>query len=75
MSLSTDLFSRSLARHYSHFDVENRLLFTGHSHQAWPDAALEGLIESFDAAARAVDTKWDIVFEKVNIMRQYLKDF
>ncbi|KPP95981.1 MAG: Selenocysteine lyase [Bacteroidetes bacterium HLUCCA01] len=75
MSLSTDLFSRSLARHYSHFDVENRLLFTGHSHQAWPDAALEGLIESFDAAARAVDTKWDIVFEKVDIMRQYLKDF
>jgi len=73
MSLSTDLFSRSLARHYSHFDVENRLLFTGHSHQAWPDAALEGLIESFDAAARAVDTKWDIVFEKVDIMRQYLK--
>ncbi|MCC5926756.1 MAG: hypothetical protein JJU41_09385 [Bacteroidetes bacterium] len=75
MSLHTDIFSERLARHYSHFDVQNRLLFTGHSHQAWPDVALEGLIESFDVAASAVDTKWDVVFEKVDIMRSYLKDY
>lgn len=75
MPLLTDLYSSALARHYSHFDVSNRLLFTGHSHQAWPDVALEGLIESYDVAARLVDTKWDIVFEKVDIMREYLKSF
>jgi kynureninase len=75
MPLQTDIFSARLAKHYSHFDVENRLLFTGHSHQAWPDAALEGLIEAFDVAARKVDTKWDVVFEKVGVMRDYLKDF
>ncbi|MCH8496619.1 MAG: hypothetical protein LAT57_13445, partial [Balneolales bacterium] len=75
MPLLTDLYSSALARHYSHFDVSNRLLFTGHSHQAWPDVALEGLIESYDVAARLVDTKWDVVFEKVDIMREYLKSF
>jgi kynureninase len=32
----------ALARHYSRFGVERRLLLTGHSHQAWPDVALEG---------------------------------
>lgn len=75
MPLSTDLFSERLARHYSHFDVANRLLFTGHSHQAWPDVALDGLIEAFDTAARQVDTKWDVVFEKVGVMRDYLKEY
>lgn len=75
MSLQTDFFSSRLAKHYSHFDVENRLLFTGHSHQAWPDVALEGLIEAFDVAARKVDTKWDVVFEKIDVMRDYLKRY
>ena len=31
-----------LAAFYSHFDVQTRLLLTGHSHQAWPDVALDG---------------------------------
>jgi kynureninase len=75
MSLQTDIFSSRLAKHYSHFDVENRLLFTGHSHQAWPDVALKGLIEAFDVAALKVDTKWDVVFEKIDVMRDYLKRY
>jgi kynureninase len=75
MSLQTDLFSSRLARHYSHFDVENKLLFTGHSHQAWPDVALDGLIEAFDTSARLVDTKWDVVFDKIEVMRGYLRDY
>jgi len=75
MSLQTDLFSSRLAAHYTHFDVENKLLFTGHSHQAWPDVALDGLIEAFDTSARLVDTKWDVVFEKIEVMRDYLRDF
>lgn len=48
----------ALARHYARFDVANRLLLTGHSHQAWPDVALEGQIEAFTDAASDVDAKW-----------------
>lgn len=73
--MQTDLFSHYLAKHYTHFDVTNRLLFTGHSHQAWPDVAREAVIEAFDTSARLVDTKWDVAFEKIDIMRTYLRDF
>lgn len=38
--------------------AEGRVLLTGHSHQAWPDAAREALARSFDDAARFVDDKW-----------------
>lgn len=70
-----DQLANKLAPHYSHFDVSNRLLFSGHSHQAWPDVALEGLKESFYVAAKEVDTKWDTAFEKAEILRDYLRDF
>lgn len=70
-----DQLAKQLAPHYSHFDVSNRLLFSGHSHQAWPDVALEGLKESFDTAAGEVDTKWDSAFEKAEILREYLRNF
>ncbi|NGP77201.1 hypothetical protein G3570_11185 [Balneolaceae bacterium YR4-1] len=70
-----DQLANKLASHYSHFDVSNRLLFSGHSHQAWPDVALEGLEESFYTAAREVDTKWDTAFEKAEILREYLRNF
>lgn len=75
MPLQTDIFSHNLAKHYTRFDVANRLLFTGHSHQAWPDVALEGLIDSFDTAAALVDTKWEKAFEKIDLMRSYLRKF
>ena len=39
----------ALAPHYSRFRVAERLLLTGHSHQAWPDVALDG-------SARGVST-------------------
>ncbi|MDX1586477.1 MAG: DegT/DnrJ/EryC1/StrS family aminotransferase [Balneolaceae bacterium] len=70
-----DQLATRLAPHYSHFDVSNRLLFSGHSHQAWPDVALEGLKESFHTAATEVDTKWDTAFEKTEVLRQYLREF
>ena len=38
----------ALAPHYSRFRVSERLLLTGHSHQAWPDRAREGQIRAFD---------------------------
>ncbi len=49
----------AIARHYTRFDVAHRLLFTGHSHQAWPDCAWEGHTRAIDAAARLVDDKWE----------------
>ena len=67
--------AKKLAPHYSRFNVANRLLFTGHSHQAWPDVALEGQTEYFDVCARDVDNKWGAAFEKTEILRNYLRDF
>jgi kynureninase len=49
----------SLAPHYARFRVGERLLLTGHSHQAWPDVAREGHLEAWDDAARDVDEKWE----------------
>jgi kynureninase len=60
----------SLADHYGRFDVANRLLLTGHSHQAWPDVALHGQIEAFTDAASAVDRKWDLAFAKADRVRE-----
>lgn len=48
-----------LAPRYSRFRVAQRLLLTGHSHQAWPDVAAEGQVEAFEDAARYVDGKWE----------------
>ncbi|MET0728973.1 MAG: aminotransferase class V-fold PLP-dependent enzyme [Acidimicrobiales bacterium] len=49
----------ALAPHYSRFRVADRLLLTGHSHQAWPDVAEAGLLACWADAAEAVDAKWD----------------
>jgi len=56
----------ALAAHYSRFRVAERLLLTGHSHQAWPDVAEEGQLEAFADAARAVDQKWDLAAAKAD---------
>jgi kynureninase len=58
-----------LADHYTRFRVAERLLLTGHSHQAWPDVALEGHVEAFDDAARHVDEKWGRAFAKAEEVR------
>lgn len=54
----------SLARHYRHFRVGERLLLTGHSHQAWPDVGFEAQKEAWLDAAEHVDDKWGRAFEK-----------
>jgi kynureninase len=59
-----------LARHYTRFDVAHRLLLTGHSHQAWPDVALEGQLEAFEDAARLVDAKWERAFARAERLRE-----
>jgi len=58
-----------LAPHYSRFRVAERLLLSGHSHQAWPDVALEGQIAAFEDAARAVDDKWELAFAQADQVR------
>lgn len=70
-----DSLANKLIPHYSQFNVGNRLLFTGHSHQAWPDVAREGQTEYFDVCARDVDNKWETAFEKTEVLRDYLRDF
>lgn len=49
----------ALARHYSRAGVADRLPLTGHSHQAWPDVALDGQVQAFTDAATHLDEKWD----------------
>jgi kynureninase len=58
-----------LAPHYSRFRVAERLLLSGHSHQAWPDVAFDGHVEAFDDAARHVDEKWARAFAKADEVR------
>jgi kynureninase len=58
-----------LAGDYTRFRVGERLLLSGHSHQAWPDVALEGVVESFEDAARDVDDKWGRAFAKADAVR------
>ncbi|NIJ11134.1 selenocysteine lyase/cysteine desulfurase [Saccharomonospora amisosensis] len=64
-----------LAAHYSRFRVADRLLLTGHSHQAWPDVARQGLLEAFDDAARDVDAKWEAAFAKAERVRDGFRGF
>jgi kynureninase len=59
----------SLADHYRLFRVSERLLLTGHSHQAWPDVAREAVLEAYDDAADLVDGKWDRALVKADEVR------
>ncbi len=59
----------ALARHYSRFRVAQRLLVTGHSHQAWPDVGLEAQQRAWLDAAEHVDDKWERAFAMANRVR------
>src|SRR3954462_8114204 len=50
--------SVELSAHYSRFRVSERLLLTGHSHQAWPDVGFEAQQQAWLDAADLVDEKW-----------------
>ncbi len=58
-----------LRAHYTRFLSRDRALLTGHSHQAWPDAARDGLVASFDDAALHIDDKWGRAFEAAAAVR------
>lgn len=65
----------ALRAHYDDFLAprdKRRVLLTGHSHQAWPRAARDGLVESYDVAARDVDDKWSAVFEAQDELRAHI---
>src|SRR5438093_12202295 len=59
-----------LAAHYSRFRVADRLLLTGHSHQAWPDAGFEGQVEAWNDAAEHLDEKWERAAERADRVRR-----
>jgi len=59
-----------LAREYARFDVANRLLLTGHSHQAWPDRAYAAHQRAWEDAAELVDDKWERAFEEADRVRR-----
>lgn len=59
-----------LAGHYSRFRVADRLLLTGHSHQAWPDRGLEGQTQAWLDAAEHVDEKWERALATADRVRQ-----
>lgn len=60
----------ALASHYSRFRVSERLLLTGHSHQAWPDRAEAGQMAAWNDAAERVDRKWELAFARAERVRQ-----
>ena len=59
-----------LARHYSRFRVAERLLLTGHSHQAWPDRAFDAQQQAWLDAAELVDDKWERVEARASDVRE-----
>ncbi|MFT5209277.1 MAG: kynureninase [Flavobacterium sp.] len=61
----------NITEHYQAFSVSERTLLTGHSHQAWPDCAQQGIQEAWHDAATSVDDKWDKAFEKANKLKQF----
>ncbi len=60
----------ALAPHYSRFRVSERLLLTGHSHQAWPDCGFEAQAAAWLDAARYVDDKWEHAFARAERVRE-----
>lgn len=67
-----DLFAapNALASRYSRFRVAERLLLTGHSHQAWPDRGFDGQKRAWWDAAERVDEKWERAFQRADRVRR-----
>ena len=59
-----------MAAHYSRFRVTERVLLTGHSHQAWPDVGFEAQQRAWLDAAELVDDKWDRAAQQAAHVRE-----
>jgi kynureninase len=62
-----DALAARLRPHYTRFlaPLGDRILLTGHSHQAWPDVSREGHMAAWDDAARLIDDKWGRIFGEI----------
>jgi len=60
----------ALAPHYRRFQVAERLLLTGHSHQAWPDVGFEAQERAWLDAAEHLDDKWERAFAMADRVRR-----
>ncbi len=60
----------ALAPDYSRFRVGERLLLTGHSHQAWPDVGFDAQQRAWLDAAEHVDEKWERAEEQAERVRR-----
>jgi kynureninase len=56
--------------HYSRFRVSERILLTGHSHQAWPDVGFDAQAQSWLDAAELVDDMWERAFVQADAVRR-----
>jgi kynureninase len=67
-----DLYAspNAIAPDYSRFRVADRLLLSGHSHQAWPDVGFEGQRQAWLDAAEHVDEKWEHAFARAERVRE-----
>jgi len=69
-AVDTSQHFNPLAAHYRRFRVDQRMLLSGHSHQAWPDVAFEGQQRAWLDAADHVDGKWERAFATADRVRQ-----
>lgn len=72
MIQAADLYRHpnALAPDYTEFRVGERLLLTGHSHQAWPDCGFEGQVRAWRDAAEHIDEKWELAFAAAERVRE-----
>jgi kynureninase len=57
---------------YKDFRVTERILLTGHSHQAQPDCAKEGMLKCWEDSSSLADDKWEKVFKVADKVRNYI---
>ncbi|PYO37892.1 MAG: kynureninase, partial [Gemmatimonadetes bacterium] len=50
--------------------MSERVLLTGHSHQAWPDCGFEGQQRAWLDAAELVDDMWERAFAQADLVRR-----
>ncbi len=63
-----------LSKYYKDFMVTERILLTGHSHQALPDCAKDGIIQCWDDASELADDKWERVFAAADKFRIHIAE-
>ncbi len=63
-----------LSKYYKDFRVTERILLTGHSHQAQPDCSKEGILQCWKDASELADDKWERVFAAADKFRTHIAE-